>query len=209
MGAFKEPHGGELKNLYLDDAGAKARKGARARPAVVGPQHAPALRPRAAAERRLLAARRLHGRADYERCCRTCASRAACSGRCRSRSTCTQAFAEQARARRDDRAARPRGRADRHHDGHRASGARQAAPRRWRCSAPTTRRIPACATCTTMQARRLSRRHGAAASSRRCTTISSTCATRRRSCATASGSSAGAGSSRSRPATRCTARTRS
>jgi sulfate adenylyltransferase len=30
MGAFKEPHGGELKNLYLDDAGVKAEK-ARAR----------------------------------------------------------------------------------------------------------------------------------------------------------------------------------
>ena len=30
MGAFKEPHGGELKNLYLDDAGGKAEK-ARAR----------------------------------------------------------------------------------------------------------------------------------------------------------------------------------
>jgi len=26
MGAFKEPHGGELKNLYLDEAGAKAEK---------------------------------------------------------------------------------------------------------------------------------------------------------------------------------------
>ena len=26
MGAFKEPHGGELKNLYLDEAAAEAEK---------------------------------------------------------------------------------------------------------------------------------------------------------------------------------------
>ena len=49
---------------------------------------------------------------------------------------------------------------------------------------------------------------GCAASSRRCITTSSCCATRRRSCADGSASSAGARSSRSRPETRCTARTR-
>ncbi len=30
MGAFKEPHGGELKNLYLDEAAAEAEKQAAA-----------------------------------------------------------------------------------------------------------------------------------------------------------------------------------
>ena len=62
MGAFKEPHGGELKDLYLAPGrgGREARRGL-ARLHVLGPHRAPAVRPRAAAERRLLAARRLPG----------------------------------------------------------------------------------------------------------------------------------------------------
>ena len=116
MGAFKDAHGGQLRNLYLDaDAAEAAKRGSR-RPQVLGPDRAPALRPRAADERRLLAARRLPG-----------------PGRLRGRpgrhaprqrhpladpdhARRDPGLRRAARARRDHRPARPRGRAQRHHD---------------------------------------------------------------------------------------------
>ena len=84
MGAFKEPHGGELKELYLTETAADRKSGPRLQ--VLGPHAAAALRPRAADERRILAAGRLHERGDYDGV-RDMRLTAACSGRCRSRST--------------------------------------------------------------------------------------------------------------------------
>ena len=120
--------------------GGQARLG---RPQVLGPERAPAVRSRAAAERRLLAARglpgpgRLRGRpvrhaprqrhpvADPDHARRDPGLRRA------------------ARARRDHRPARPRGRAQRHHDRDRRAGSPTSGPRPWRCSAATTAPIPA------------------------------------------------------------------
>ena len=61
-----------------------------------------------------------------------------------------------ARARRDHRSARPRGRAQRHAHRHRPLAARQARRGASPCSAPTTRPTPPCATCTTMPAASIS-----------------------------------------------------
>ena len=191
MGAFKDAHGGPLRNLYLDR---RRRRGGQARlrrPQVLGPDRAPAVRPRAADERRLLAARGLHGpRRLRERAGRHAPGQrhlVADPDHARRHPGLRRA----ARARRDHRPARPRGRAQRHADRHRPLAARQARRGASPCSAPTTRRTRPCATCTTMPAASISAAR-CRASRRRCTTTSSICATRRRSCATASGSWAGA-----------------
>ncbi len=59
MGALTEPHGGELKNLYLDEAGARAEKTRSRDLPSWDLTLRQTLRPRDAAERRVLAARRL------------------------------------------------------------------------------------------------------------------------------------------------------
>ena len=85
MGAFKEPHGGELKNLYLDEAAAEAEKQAARDMRVVGPDE------RQLCDIELIlngAFSPLEGflnKDDYEAVVAACASPSACCGRCRSR----------------------------------------------------------------------------------------------------------------------------
>ena len=208
MGALKEAHGGGLNELYLPEgAAADARRRSRELP-LVGPDRAPALRSRAAAERRLLAARAASWAAPTTSrvLARDAAGRrhpvadADHAGRHRG-------LRRRGSSRRDHRPARPEGvllailTSGRWEPDKRAEADHGLRRRRHRAPG---RALPA-RPCRP----RLSRRHGCRASSRRSTTTSSICATRRASCATASASSAGAGSSRSRPATRCTGRTRS
>ena len=125
---------------------ADAADGQRPPPPVLGPDRAPALRPRAAAERRLLAARRLPGPGRLR----------GASGRHAARERHPVADADharrdpglrrEARDRRDHRPARPRGRAHRDHDRRRPLEPDKRA-RRWRCSAARPRtsgvRLPA------------------------------------------------------------------
>ena len=59
MGAYKEPHGDALKQLYLTETRRRAGKAARARLPLMEPDRAAAMRPRADPERRVLAARRV------------------------------------------------------------------------------------------------------------------------------------------------------
>jgi DNA-binding MarR family transcriptional regulator len=127
------------------------------------------------------------------------------SGRCRSRSMCPRPSPTRSNPARTSRCATG-GRDPRHPVRHRQVDARQGARGR-KVFGADDRRIRRSTTCTTPRARSTSAARSPA-SSRRCTTISAPAATRRTSCAPISASSAGAASSPSRPATRCTARTR-
>ena len=88
MSHLIEPHGGKLIDLMVTpERREELRERSREIP-VLGPDPAPALRPRAPDERRLLAAHRVHEPAGRRVGVRAaCASPTARSGRCRSRST--------------------------------------------------------------------------------------------------------------------------
>ena len=92
------PHGGTLVDLFVDDERAQLPEVRLARLAVARPDAAPDLRPRAAAERRVLAADRLHGARRSRTGLRRDAARGrgpARCGRSRSRSTSRRTSAAQ------------------------------------------------------------------------------------------------------------------
>ena len=204
------PHGGELVDLIAQPETVNRTQSPLPRLALLGPHPAPALRPRAAAERRLLAAARLHERADYEGVC----------NKMRLANGTALADADHARrhrgVRQDAQAGQQQGRAARC----RRRDARRA-PRRRRLAARPRRPRPKAVFGTTSTAHpgvdylmNQSKPVYVGGTRRRLcscprTTTSARCATRRPSCAPSSPAWAGAGSSPSRPATRCTARTRS
>ena len=107
-----EPHGGTLVDLLVDARARRRAQGRLPRLAVLGPDAAPALRPRAAAERRLLAADRLHGQGGLRvRLRAACAWPTARSGRSRSCSTSRASWPTSSRAGTSVAGpARPRGR---------------------------------------------------------------------------------------------------
>ena len=157
-----------------------------ARLAVLGPHRAPALRPRAAAERRLLAARGLHGPGRLRRAC--CAEMRLADGTLWPMPVTldvTPAVRRQAQGGDTHRAARPRGRAARRHRRRGASGSPTSEPRPQAVFGTDRRDAPGRA----LPARRRQQPvylggRLAGHRSRRCTTTSGTCATRRTSCAT-------------------------
>ena len=180
MGAFKEAARRRVAESLPRGRSGGGGQARLARAQVLGPHRAPALRPRAAAERRLLAARGLHGPGRLRaRAAPTCGSPTAPSGPCRSRSTSprpspTASSSARPIALRDREGvllATLTRRGDRWQPDKRAEAVRRVRHRRQGASG-------ACATCIDARRRRLSRRPARRASSRRRTTTSSICATR-------------------------------
>ena len=150
MGAFKDAHGGQLNDLYLDADAGRGGQARLRRPQVVGPDRAAALRPRAAAERRLLAARRLPGpRRLRVGPAPRCGSPAASLWPIPITLDVTPSFAEKLEHGETIALRDPEGVLIATMHRRRHLGARQGAPRRWPSSARDDRAPPgACATCT-------------------------------------------------------------
>ena len=194
MGAFKDAHGGQLRNLYLDaDAAEAAKRGS-------GGRKSWDLTERQLCDLELLLnggfspLEGFLGRADYEaRAAPTCGSPAGILWPIPITLDVTPAFAEKLELGETIDLRDREGVLNATHDRR---------PTRWqpdkraealavfgsRRPGPSGRALPA----TTMPAASISAAR-CRASRRRCTTTSSICATRRRSCATGSGSWAGAG----------------
>ena len=139
-------------------SGREAREGSRTRSAVVGSEHAPTLRHRDVAERRVLAARGFPRRGRLQRVLSDMRLTSGVLWPMPITLDVTEKFAEKLKQGDTHRAARWRRRPDRRRWRSRASIARTSTSRRRRCSARTTSSIPAVSYSEDAQQPRLCRR---------------------------------------------------